>query len=227
MCPSQTRDRGVVRLSDDMIFNLAVEAYEEHGFRGLVGFHYYNEPMAEAPRMLSIMERIKARLPEQARFILWTNGLIQPDDSRVAMFEQVHVSDYYNQAEKLRHYFRHNPNVNVFTPVFDDRLKRPSDQVGYQLCRRPMIECIFDAWGRMRLCCQDWRGEVVLGDLRSHSFKELLEKREKVILEIAGQKMREGAPMRCLRCHARMGSHPFDPVIATEGDAWCHHIPNE
>jgi hypothetical protein len=222
-CPNQTRKKGVRKLDEDTMVGLAIEAYSAHEFRGLIGFHYYNEPLVESALVFRVMQRVRMTIP-LSRFILWTNGLLRPDMPEIAMFEQVYVSNYYDQEPVLREYFRHNPHVSIFTPTFDDRLAARLGPDSSLFCRRPLIEFIIDAWGRCRLCCQDWKGDVDLGDIWNHSLKECLEKRDAVLRTVCSKAMKPEAPPRCRQCTGRCDNHSFDPVIFTEGNAWADHL---
>lgn len=224
LCPTQRRDTSGKRLDEAKIVELAVEAYRAHHFTGLVGFHYYNEPMVSWAKMAACMEAIRSSVPE-SRFILWTNGTIRPEDQRIAMFEQVYCTDYFNAHDVLKEYFRHSPTVSIFPARFDNRLAKPSAAFhSASPCRRPLIECIIDTCGRMRMCCQDWRGEIEIGSIWDDTFTTLLERRMEILKRICGKEMTDDAPVRCLRCQARTGIHAFDRLIACEAEQWVNDL---
>jgi hypothetical protein len=208
-------------LTDDMIVHLATTAYWDHGFRGLVAFHFYNEPMVEADRMFSVMGRIRGRVPE-SRFLLWTNGSIRPNDPRTGMFEQIHCTDYNNLEEILRPYFEQfQPRVlSIFRPQFDGRVTHPTGMLHHTRCLRPLIELCIDHYGTAHLCCQDWRGDIPLGNVWTDGLAGVLVKRLAVLRTVCGPIMSVDAPQRCLHCNARTGVHAFDATIAREGELW-------
>lgn len=223
-CPVRARDPGTRLLDVDKMVQLAVEAYLFHGFYGFVGFHYYNEPMLEFEKIVAAANGIKQHAPA-ARFILWTNGTIRPEDARMTLFDQVYCSDYTNEADRLWGYYqRFTRNVQIITPQFDQRLHPRDVVVNLHPCGRPLIECIIDAWGRMRLCCQDWRGEIVLGDVWTQSLWDLLRARDRIIRAVCCGAMTDSAPSRCRRCDSRIGPVDFDAQIANDARAWCAQV---
>ena len=89
-CPNATRKAtGLYELTDEIIAQCITDAYTKLNFTGLVGWHFHNEPMIQYERMFSLMEKNPV-----ARYVLWTNGTIQPDDGRINLFEQVYCTDY-------------------------------------------------------------------------------------------------------------------------------------
>lgn len=108
------------------------------GFRGFVGFHFYNEPTLYEERMAEVMDAV----PE-ARYMLWSNGHSTGLHHR---FSWVNVTSY--------------PDAE-----FDDRLGNYEGNGWNQACWRPYIECAIDYSGRVALCCQDWRMEASIADV--------------------------------------------------------------
>lgn len=175
LCPIALPDRyGKLNtsrpLTEDMIIECAKTAYLELGFCGLVGWHYYNEPMLEWERIKILMARIKKGLP-LAQFVLWTSGTIMPEDvSELRIFSQIHLTNY--QGRDWRFLQRELPDVeiDVFGPHMDDRAVRRK-VVGNDRCLRPFNEMIIDYYGNGHLCCMDFRGECVLGNVWSEGFQ--------------------------------------------------------
>lgn len=205
-CPNSVRrPSGPVELTDDIILDCVEEAYGRLNFTGLVGWHFHNEPMLEHERIFGLMERIP-----KARYVLWTNGTIQPKDSRIGLFEQVHCTDYTGVD---RGYYADCKNVTVYPfKGFDGRIEDAFDSqlpVRRRSCRRQHVELILDAWGFARLCCQDWRGEVEIGNIWENSYSTLAARRWDLI-----QDMWQGRyPERCRRCWGKAGLPRFDKAI--------------
>lgn len=219
-CPSAIRERNGTPLTDDKIVELAVGAYEKHGFRGLVGWHYYNEPTLQIQRILGLMERIR-RLVPASRFVLWSNGTIACGDPRMAMFEMAQITDYSGNAQVLRERFSAIKTVNVFSARFDERLDSPTVAPSRQRCLRPFVEIPVDTFGVVHLCCQDWPGEVKIGNVWTDSWEAILEKRREVVEKICTKEMAGDAPGRCLRCNGRVTALPaFDVRARDAAQAW-------
>lgn len=219
-CPSASRRLSGRPLTDEKILSLAVEAYAAHGFRGLVGWHYYNEPTLQLDRMLGLMQRIRAAVPE-SRFILWSNGTQPCADPRMALFDKAQISNYLGDEALLRARFAAVRDLTVFTPRFDDRLAAPVGAEAGRPCLRPFVEIPVDNSGAVHLCCQDWEGEIALGNVWSDDWTEILRRREAVIGRISRGAMTPDAPERCRRCSGRVLSLPdFEPVARGAAMEW-------
>lgn len=193
---------GPFELSDDMILSCIKEAYTKLNFTGLVGWHYYNEPMLQHNRIFSLMERYP-----KGRYVLWTNGTIQPRDSRINLFEQVHCSDYTGIN---REYFKGCKDMSVQVPKFDSRLKDPKDiPENDRPCWRQYTEFILDTWGTAHLCCQDWRGEIKIGNIYEDSFFNLVRRRYDILKAISSGRV----PLRCRKCVEKVKPAKFDKRI--------------
>jgi radical SAM protein with 4Fe4S-binding SPASM domain len=90
--------------------------------------------------------------------------------------------------------------VDVIHWNFDGRIKdwRENRQTPFR-CLRPDIEVIIDNYGEMRLCCQDWQGDVPIGNVWQDSLTELLKRRQSIVATIQRQ-MGTSTPERCRRC---------------------------
>jgi len=211
-CPNSFRTpTGPHVLTDELILQCIKEAYTVFNFTGLIGWHYYNEPMLESQRIFSLMERYP-----KARYVLWTNGCIQPDDSRINLFEQVYCTNYNNEVNA--EYYKGCKSVSIFPPRFDERLMDTKNLRGNKRsCYKQHVEFIIDNWGTARLCCQDWRGEIKIGNLFEDNFATLVLRRYEIIEQMKNGKL----PPRCLKCRAKIGHLPkFDVNICRRTKKW-------
>ena len=192
-------------LDDETIVGCAVEAYNRLGFTGLVGWIYYNEPLLQADRMFALMGRIKAAAPA-ARFILWTNGMLIPEEvGPYRQFEQIIVSEYNSQS---RRGFDRLAAKGIAAKIvenaqLDDRLVRLEPYDPTSPCLRPFVELIVDAYGNTHLCCYDWRGEGTLGNVYKRPFAEIAADWRRQLPAIAGHNMTHEAPAVCRACGHR------------------------
>jgi hypothetical protein len=220
-CPNTHPERyaasaGLAPLTDDRILELARQAHDL-GFAGLIGWHYYNEPMCAWWRIRPLMERIRAAVP-QARFVLWTNGAQMPTDRReLAGFEELNITDYANNRPRLPDL----PGRVVWRPVVpDSRLQPGPARVHYAPCRRMHTEMVFDYFGRVHACCHDWRGAIDLGNGQTDAMPELLRRWRAMRAQVAGHCMGPDAPETCLRCGLRSGNiTEFDQQAAARARA--------
>lgn len=192
-------------LDDDTIVRTAAEAYNRLGFTGLVGWIYYNEPLLQADRMFGLMERIKAEAPA-ARFILWTNGMLIPEDcDRFSSFEQIVVSEYNSQSRRgFDRLTAKGITARIIeNAALDNRLVSLAVHDESQPCLRPFVELIIDNYGNTHLCCYDWKGEGTLGNVHTTDFADIAVKWREKLPTIAGCKMADEAPAVCRGCGHR------------------------
>lgn len=186
-CPNQHPDRykhvdTSQVMSDDTIVGTAVALIQEHGFQGMIGFHYYNEPCLTARRMFRLIYAIRAR-ESSARFVLWTNGTLFPQYTarQYFAFDAIHVTDYEFDshpclADRL---YGLKDIVEVHRWPLDDRLTTTGDEPGRPEsdapCCRMFTEMIFDFYGNVHLCCYDWRGLGSPGNIHKQSVDSIVE----------------------------------------------------
>jgi hypothetical protein len=121
----------------------------------------------------------------------------------MGMFEQIHVSDYLGNGAAIKEYYRNAKWLDVFRPHFDSRLDDVSgNEPSNARCVRPQVELIFDNYGEAHLCCQDWRGEIKIGNMWNDDFDKMLSIRKALMDNVCGRYMK-AAPERCLRCKNR------------------------
>lgn len=220
-CPSGQASRweksaGRRPVTDDQIVEIVREAYILHGFRGLVGWHYYCEPLAEWARLKPLMARIRAGVPE-ARFVLWTNGQDVPEDLP-GQFDQVHVTNYEQRSLRVKELV---PQARIWAPTPDRRLNARLTPPDRAPCLRPFVEMVMDFYGNIHACCYDWRGDVPLGNVHDAPFAWLVQRWQGFRDLVAGPQMADGAPDRCLRCPQRGRTvAEFDPATAARARAW-------
>jgi|GEM_PF-1929246 len=227
-CPNMREDRyGDLDTSQDMdditIVNAAVEAYTKLGFTGLIGWIYYNEPLMQAERMFRLMNEIKSKVPA-ARFILWTNGTLIPEEcGHFLAFEQIIVSDYDDSSRRgVTRLQAKNVGCKVIQNApLDGRLHQiePADKEAP--CLRPFVELIFDTYGNSHLCCYDWQGKATLGNLIQEPFSDIAKRWRDQLPSIAGHKMNGQAPSFCRDCGHRWNKYQkHDDAIVDRARRW-------
>ena len=213
-CPNLHRERyaagkSVEAVADRQIVEIAEGMYRRHGFRGRIGWHYYNEPLVAAERMFAVMDQITGKVPE-AEFVLWTNGTLLPEDCReFGRFAEIHVTDYRLKKHPVRNrraLKKANKAVEFHRWGLDDRLHSIGEEPnGFAPCQRMFTEFIVDYYGNVRLCCYDWRGLASIGNVQETPLADLVEKWQEVRRQISGEAMDPNSPAACLRCKMRCG----------------------
>jgi hypothetical protein len=216
-CPNMHPDRyrGGDRtrpMTDEQIIDAAAKAYAA-GFRGAIGFHYYNEPLLAKDRIFRLVAAIRAGNPA-ARFVLWTNGTKVPGDAAgldelKGIFDLAWVTAYDGgDYSRLR---RVVPKVNVVKWGLDNRASDPLQKDNRASCCRMFSELIFDYYGNAHFCCIDWRGDIKIGNLHDQDFAAIWGRFAEYRGAASHEPMLPGAPAACLRC---VGRHPtIAPLI--------------
>jgi len=199
-CPVHLREKETGRsLTDELIVELAVEAYQKHGFTGKIAWHYYNEPMLQQNRLFRLMKQIKSIVP-QAKFLLWTNATITPENEDMSLFSDVYYTNYDNNPDLDAYYKKYIESVHEVKVNWYDRLSvHKNNAANYDRCLRPLVEMIITSFGDVRLCCVDWRGNIKMGNVWDDPLWLILEQRRKIINSMING-MNENTPEWCLKC---------------------------
>ncbi len=200
LCPvNEHRDgRGYKLLTDTRIVRVIADAYRL-GFRGLVGFHYYCEPMLYWTRIKRIIAAAKMESPT-AQFLLWTNGSILPDDfADLRLFDSIVVSDYDGDGQRWAGLAG---NVMVMPPSLDRRRSCPVDLHRAGPCELLYREMPIDAWGNVHLCCYDWAGRHIVGNVQAMPF-EMLVAAWRSVRKTLAEEDRNNDPEPCKACSFR------------------------
>jgi len=228
-CPTARADRyaGVVKdrtLDDDTIVDLAARLAQDYGFRGLFCWHAYNEPLVQMGRMFGLMGRISAEVPD-ARYLLWTNGTLLPEDCRsFSRFSNIQVSDYGGadspRPERLQALRAACPQVVVKPGVLDGRCEWTPTLKPLR-CTKPLVELLVDVYGNVLLCCFDWRGQASPGNLFRDGLEACMARWEEMLPEIVAWPVSGRAPALCQRCPFRASRmSTFDKHARHRAHVW-------
>jgi hypothetical protein len=228
-CPNRSPERfthldASRDLDDDTIVAAAVRMHREFGFRGRVGWHYYNEPLLQADRIFRLMDRIKAEVP-QARFVLWSNGTLLPADcSRFAVFEEVHITDYSHDGHPPANWQALRtavPSAKLHRWQLDQRLTIEHQRHDTSPCLRPLTEFIVDCKGNVHLCCYDWKGLASPGNIFKTPLEAIVSNWRHARAAMAGNWMTDDAPEFCKRCALRTPTlSNFVPDVLADQQKW-------
>jgi hypothetical protein len=225
-CPNSHSDRYAnlphdKPVSDEQIVETVTALYRDHGFRGHVGWHYYNEPLVAAERMWRLMDMIDAQTNSEASYTLWTNGTLLPADcSQFARFAEIHVTNYRikdHPVKNLRELVKVVPGTIVQRGRLDSRLHAIGDKVATtEPCSRMFTEFIIDYYGNVHLCCYDWKGQGSPGNIHTESLGDLIANWQWIrTLLAAPESVTPGGQLSCRRCKVRSPYIPeFIPAIA-------------
>lgn len=196
-CPAALRSAPERTVSDERYIELADEAYNKLGFKGHISFEFHNEPMLYWKRMLSLIDKIRAVVP-QSQFMLFTNGTIANTDPRFENFDRVIVTNYDGKENLIKH-----DKMITVPEVWDNRL---IDRVPETTtpCFRPLLEFTITCSGDVVLCCQDWKNEVKLGNVLDDELEAIV-RRKAELIETIIRPMTDKTPERCRACGGKQG----------------------
>lgn len=228
-CPNMAPDRyGTLdtsrELDDDTIISIAVRAYQELGFNGMVGWIYYNEPLMQKERMFRLMEAIKSQAPK-ARFILWTNGyFIEEDCERYSQFTQIVISGYDERSEQGLKRLQAKgiqSEIRYFQDAtLDNRMVSIQPLSKSAPCLRPFVEFIVDNHGNVHLCCYDYQGKASPGNVFTEDIGDIARRWRANLRHIGGDAMTAAAPIFCHDCGHRWSDkhqlHDSDVINTVE-----------
>jgi radical SAM protein with 4Fe4S-binding SPASM domain len=200
LCPSNERRSGGghKRMTDARVVRVIADAHRA-GFRGLVGFHYYCEPMVYWQRIKRLVASARIETPE-VKYILWTNGTILPDDfAALRLFDTIVVTDYNGDGHRWDGLAEH---VHVMPPSLDRRRSCPVDLQRMGPCELLYREMPIDTWGNVHLCCYDWQGRHIVGNVQDVPFPEIVRAWREVRKTLATED-RNNDPEPCRTCSFR------------------------
>ncbi len=158
-------------------------------YAGRITPSFYGEPLLDA-RLERLLGLIKAGLPH-SRIIILTNGdllTVERYRSLVAAGAGGFKVNQYDQRPsdalvELREYLDKNPRERVpfrykvftaGTPLFNrGGLVRPARVNYFPECRMADNPLVIDAAGKVLLCCNDYFGAHVMGDLAAQRLRDI------------------------------------------------------
>ena len=186
------------RMPTGKILGLLDEA-QAMGFRGLVGFHHYSEPLLD-PRNPSLARAARERGLQP---YLHTNGdVLRRNDKLCELVQELYafivvgLYDYHtnDELEATKEYWKGRlPRARLeFSPIglaeargahsigvprarvpSDPRMTLPDLTFENAPCHRPQIRMLIQHDGAMCLCCEDTTSAFELGNVYQHTLAEL------------------------------------------------------
>lgn len=182
-CPRNIADRYALSRSKDPIAVDDIAGFfrycaERRGFGGLVNMHDYNEPLETPERIMEIMDRI----PE-ARISVWTNGvLLKNEEPYIEIVErcaEMMVTVYpETNIEAVRELRRRYPHIRTQHGRLDNRMVEhviPGNGQNFAGCNRVNFDIVIGYYGDVHMCCSDWRGEIVVGNIKTDPYSDILQ----------------------------------------------------
>ncbi len=190
-CPVARVRRPDHRMSE-ALFRSIVDQLAEMGFSGRFSPHFFGEPLLDT-RLEELMAYVRGRLP-RARIVIYTNGdalnarrarslLAAGVDSFVVTFEEPGESRAFREVRRVfpRHVRWRRFHVRHWDADVTHRYNR-GGMVGIgardapaRACQAPAVALVVDAWGKVKLCANDYDGRHDLGDLTTTPLRDVWE----------------------------------------------------
>ena len=226
-CPSGQRDTSkMVGMNDGTIVQTAVQLYTSHGFTGLIGWHYYNEPMRSQERMIELMKRIYTQVP-MARFWLWSNLIEHVADTQIPYqwFEGITLSAYDEHPKNSTWLAKDRlKRFRIFIHAQEDDGRSAERPAKSGPCARQFLEMDIDYSGDVRMCCHDWKGASCIGNIVDDKLDAVIAKWQETRVNcLRGKDM----PDCCGKCGTRYGVNTAEPEITKRIQEYVKEITNE
>jgi 8-amino-3,8-dideoxy-alpha-D-manno-octulosonate transaminase len=187
-CPVAVDPRAGHEMPEDLFLSI-VDQLAELGFHGRFSPHFFGEPLLD-PRLPRLMAEVRRRLPG-ARIVIYTNGdPLTPGkaqallDAGVSLFI---VTFEHGESEAFRKTRAALPakvlRRRFLVRHFTEDVKSPYNRGGSVLgdratlrlavCHAPSSTLVIDAWGKLKLCCNDYYGREDWGDLTKSRLADL------------------------------------------------------
>jgi len=177
LCPLNIQKEKIIMPA--IVVDKVLNELKGKNYKGLIGFHVYNEPMID-PRLFLFIKDTKNLLPN-SKILILTNGYylnrVMFKELREVGVDVLHVSAY-SKREYLRLISLDDNSIaySVLPSILDDRIsqyERPEKNLKWT-CQAPLNEVCIAPTGQIFLCCLDWKLQHTFGSLIEKSFNELI-----------------------------------------------------
>jgi MoaA/NifB/PqqE/SkfB family radical SAM enzyme len=200
-CPASKLPNAV--LPNKIIFKVIKSLPED--YNGDIGFHNYNEPLADK-RLTSLIFGIKRHHLPHAKITIWTNGIYLTSkvaDTLMHMgVDEIILTKYKdtNVYSKL---------IQAYPPDIDDRITNYEKPVINSTipCDAPFGQLIINRFGQVALCCMDWNYTMTFGDLNKQSLEECFSAMEVVYQNLIKGKRIYDVCSRCNRTRIKLNNN--------------------
>ncbi len=186
-CPN-TKFKRPTKLMPEELFYKIIDDLAKVNYSGVVAPHFFNEPLADN-RLPTFIRYIRKKLPK-SRIILYTNGdLLTIEKFKELIKDGVNIFEVTEHDEKpseiilkLFSFLKKNPSfkkyLNYRKNLYLENRAGLIDikQKQKPRCTSSLYNITINYEGKMVLCCQDYFGEVVLGDVKKENLIQIWNK---------------------------------------------------
>lgn len=190
-CPNSKFTRGDYKMQISL-FKKIIDDLKELDYKGDITPDFYNEPFLDK-RLPELLKYIKKQLPD-SKIVIFSNG----DFLDKRLFDE--ISNYVGLIDITDH-GNLNPNIPKDEKIKIRKLEHFSSRGGLvtvknkitkEKCYQPTRMLVITYNGDVILCCNDYFGKHVFGNLKEESIMEVWNKKSFIN---ARKKLREGVPI--------------------------------
>ena len=191
------------------------------GFRGVLSITGRGEPTLHP----FFKEFVSAFVGYDWTLKMHTNGkrFEQHKEFILNNFQDIHFNCYETDAREIAEEYKSNCNVKVINkPINESNAEWVTNRAGSfptnelpmdQRCDVPFHKMFIDIDGTYRLCCEDWKHKVSLGNVFKQNIVEYIEDNNK--LSSYRKKLVEGnrSSNPCLNCNYNINDDKYDKIL--------------
>lgn len=191
-CPTGVDPRPDHRM-EEALFLRILDELGAIGFRGRFSPHFFGEPLVDA-RLAGLLAHARRRIP-RASIVVYTNGdALTPGKARELLDAGVDwfiltLEDGEPPAWRdTKATLGRRERRRFLVRDFDTMVRRPFNRGGTILfpgrelhrdaCHLPATAVVVDAWGKVKLCANDYYGRHDWGDLHQETLMDVWRKPE-------------------------------------------------
>lgn len=179
-CPVSVAPRPDHKMAPELLYDIVDQAVAM-GFKGTFSPHFYGEPLLD-PRLPELVANVKRRLRRGMVQIFSNGDPLTPKKARELLDAGVGLFLVTLEGEEPKALRETRESLSPWVwrrhflvRGFDRNVPRPFNRGGTVLfpgrethldhCLHPALALVVDAWGKVKLCANDYAGNEDLGDL--------------------------------------------------------------
>lgn len=187
-CPVAYYPRKMVKMPESM-FKSIIDQLAEKNYKGEISLHWYNEPLLDR-RLPQLIHYAHCKCPESYIYFASNGDLLDMETFKAVIgagLRRIEIAEYgeglsYDLREflnsldevekKFLHIFKLNNFYNRAGALEELRIQKSLTL----RCARPEFQMIVNAEGKVVLCCNDYFGKEIMGDVAKENIFDIWRK---------------------------------------------------
>lgn len=236
-CPNHDYEREEAYLPSELFYKI-IQDLIDLDFAGRLNFNMFNEPLLD-DRIIEFTKYASKHLPD-VHIYLNTNGdfltFEKYQELQQAGVREFHISQYDGKILPHIQTMKDKITDKLFYVKVFDPAKHACNRAGLvnlgneqlplqRMCPRPFYQLSINYKGEAVLCCNDYFGDVVLGDVYNESIQDIWESPKLVYYRIMLADGDRDLPL-CRTCNQKEGTKHCKGTwkVRKEGDVFKIHM---